>query len=63
MTDGPTLTAVVARLAAFAKATAAEWVRSPAKPWRRRDRAIQYSRGGCDWIRSRGVLDHPLSRV
>jgi hypothetical protein len=31
---------VIAGLAAFAKASAAEPIRGPAKPWRRRDPAI-----------------------
>src|SRR4051812_22766379 len=38
-----TNSAVIVRLAAFAKASAAERARGPAKRWRRRDRTIQYA--------------------
>jgi hypothetical protein len=35
--------AVIARLAASAKASAYQYLKASAKPWRSRDRAIQYA--------------------
>src|SRR5262249_10549295 len=57
-----TLSVVFARLAAFAKAPARPERVASSKPWRRRDRAIQYSRDDCDLPISRGVLDGPPAR-
>ena len=38
--------AVIVRLAAFAKASASQHRNASAKPWRRRDRTIQYATAG-----------------
>src|SRR5436190_19550815 len=51
------------RLAAFAEASAAERVRGPAKPWRRRDRGIQYAAADRSITDASGILDRPLSRA
>ena len=56
------LSAVIARLAAFAKASARRHSQASAKPWRSRDRAIQYSEKAVIERRGRGVLDTPHAR-
>ncbi|OAF11001.1 hypothetical protein AYJ54_08695 [Bradyrhizobium centrolobii] len=48
---------VVARLAAFAQASAAEHPCGPAKPWRSRDRAIRYAAAPPYYETASGILD------
>jgi hypothetical protein len=54
-----TLSTVIVRLAASAKASASH----DGKPRRSRDRAIQYSRASVMESKGCGVLDNPPSRV
>jgi acetolactate synthase-1/3 small subunit len=51
---------VIVRLAAFAEASAAERVRGPAKPWRRRDRTIQYAAADVFDLKRLRLLDTRL---
>jgi hypothetical protein len=57
------LSAVVARLAAFAKASASLTARASSEPRRRRDWATQYSRDPVIEPMGRSVLDHQHARV
>ncbi len=52
--------AVIARLAAYAKAPARQHTEASAKPWRSRDRAIQYAAAHQFNLRLPGVLDPRL---
>jgi hypothetical protein len=48
---------VIARLAAYAKAPARQHSQASAKPWRSRDRAIQYAAASPSYRAASGILD------